>query len=167
MFEGFSALAQSQTAQNALHILTSLILSGAVGWEREARARTAGLRTHMMVGVGACLFTLLTIVLVDRFENEDAIRADPIRIIGAVTSGVAFLAAGAIIQSQGTVRGLTTGASLWVAGAIGLACGLGEYALAVLAVAVTLLVLFCVRALETRLFAHRRAERRRRRDQAG
>lgn len=130
-----------------VRIAAALVLCGAIGFEREQRDRPAGLRTHMLVGVGACVFTLLMTVLIG-LHDGDHVRSDPIRIIGAITSGVAFLAAGAIIQAKGEVRGLTTGASLWMAGSVGLACGLGQYLLALMAVGATLAVLALVRLFE-------------------
>jgi putative Mg2+ transporter-C (MgtC) family protein len=141
----------NDAALYASRVFAALLLAGAIGFEREAQEKSAGLRTHMLVGVGACLFTLLMIVLIDRYQS-DAIRADPIRIVSAITSGVAFLAAGAIIQSRGRVKGLTTGGSLWMAGAIGLGCGLGEYVLSLIAVGATILVLVSVKQLERRFF---------------
>ncbi|MDY8108180.1 MgtC/SapB family protein [Fulvimarina sp. 2208YS6-2-32] len=136
-------------AERTLQLSLAAIFAGVVGYEREAREQSAGLRTHMMVGIGACLFTILMISLVDRFDDGGSgVRSDPIRIVSAITSGIAFLAAGAIIQSRGEVKGLTTGASLWVAGALGLACGLAEYALAIVSVAMTLLILRVVKKLE-------------------
>jgi putative Mg2+ transporter-C (MgtC) family protein len=150
--EGFI---HSVAAVQAVKILAALLLAGAIGFERESNDHSAGLRTHMLVGVGSCLFTLLMMILIDRYQS-DQVRADPVRIVSAITSGVAFLAAGAIIQSRGRVKGLTTGGSLWTAGAVGLCCGLGEYALATIAVGVTLVVLLAVKALERFLF--RRAE---------
>ncbi|MAU99161.1 MAG: hypothetical protein CMP81_25310 [Fulvimarina sp.] len=91
----------------------------------------------MLVGAGVWVFTPLMTVLVG-LHDDDQVRAAPIRMISAITSGAAFLAAGAIIQAKGEVRGLTTGASLWMAGSVGLACGLGEYLLALMAVGATL-----------------------------
>ncbi|NDW05445.1 MgtC/SapB family protein [Jiella pacifica] len=132
---------------DALRLVLAALLCGAIGFERERKERSAGLRTHMLVGVGACVFTLLMTVLVGLYDG-DQVRADPIRMIGAITSGVAFLAAGAIIQAKGEVRGLTTGASLWLSGAIGLACGLGEFRIGILAVIVTLLVLRGLKIIE-------------------
>jgi putative Mg2+ transporter-C (MgtC) family protein len=131
----------------ALRLLAAALLTSAIGYEREHSDHSAGLRTHMLVGVGACVFTLLMIQLVHRFDGDD-IRSDPIRIVEAITAGVAFLAAGAIIQARGRVKGLTTGASLWLAGAVGLSCGLGEYVLALIAVAMTLIILRLVKLLE-------------------
>ncbi|MEN3794845.1 MgtC/SapB family protein [Fulvimarina sp. MAC3] len=135
--------------ERAGQMVLAALFAGAVGYERERRDQEAGLRTHMMVGIGACLFTILMISLVDRFnEVGDGVRSDPIRIVGAITSGIAFLAAGAIIQARGEVKGLTTGASLWVVGALGLACGLSEYGLALIAVVLTLVILRLVKKME-------------------
>ena len=128
-------------------LLVAALLAGVVGYERERREQEAGLRPHMLVGIGACLFTLLMIQLIDRFDSDD-IRADPIRVVEAITSGIAFLAAGAIIQARGEVKGLTTGATLWVAGALGLAAGLGEYGLGVVVVLLTLVILRILKLLE-------------------
>ncbi|MEF2554367.1 MgtC/SapB family protein [Aurantimonas sp. A2-1-M11] len=133
--------------EQAIRLLAAACLAGIVGYERERGDKPAGLRTHMLVGIGACLFTLLMVELVDRFQ-QDGVQADPIRIVEAITAGIAFLAAGAIIQSRGEVRGLTTGASLWVGGAVGLASGLGEYILAVMAVVLTLIILRLLRLVE-------------------
>lgn len=135
--------------ERAGQLALSAVLAGIIGFERETNDHSAGLRTHMMVGIGASLFTILMISLVNRFDHMGSgVRSDPIRIVGAITSGIAFLAAGAIIQSKGEVRGLTTGASLWVVGALGLACGLGEYALAVVSVVLTLIVLQVLKRFE-------------------
>lgn len=130
----------------ALRLLSALVLTGIIGWERESRAKAAGLRTHMILGLASCLFTLLAFELIElEVQSSDRLRIDPMRLIEAVTAGVAFLAAGSIIQSGGAVRGLTTGAGMWMSGAIGLACGLGQIALAALAVAIGILVLWMVR----------------------
>lgn len=141
----------AEATLQAGRLFAALLLAGAIGFEREANDHVAGLKTHMLVGVGACLFTLLMAILVERYDS-DAVRADPVRIVGAVTSGVAFLATGAVIRGRVGVKGLTTGGSLWVAGAVGLACGLGEYVLAILAVGLTLSVLVLVKAVEKRIF---------------
>lgn len=119
-------------------------MGAAIGYERALHARTAGLRTHMLIALASCLFALLTFEIMARFEDE---AADPLRLIEAVTSGVAFLAAGSIILSGGTVLGVTTGAGMWLAGGIGLACGIGALALAALATALVLPVLWLLRGL--------------------
>lgn len=137
----------SAALTQAARLAAAAAMTAAIGFERERNEHDAGLRTHMLVGIGACVFTLLMVQLIHRFEGDD-IRSDPVRIVEAITAGVAFLAAGAIIQARGQVRGLTTGASLWLAGAVGLACGLGEYVLALLAVTMTLFILRLVKWLE-------------------
>lgn len=130
-------------------LLVAAFLGGLIGFERETHEKPAGLRTHMMICLAACLFTLLglEIVEVDRFQ-QDIVRADPLRLVDAVTAGVAFLAAGSIITSGGSVRGLTTGASMWMAGAIGVAAGLGEMLVAGMAMAITLVVLLVLGAFK-------------------
>ena len=131
--------------------LATVVFCGLIGLERETSQRPAGLRTHMLIGLAACIYCLLTLALLSRAaEFGDTVRMDPLRIIEAVTGGVAFLAAGLIVFSQGKVRGLTTGASMWVAAAIGVACGLGEWAIAGMTVVLTLIIIALVRKLEKR-----------------
>jgi len=130
-------------------LLVAAALGGLIGWERESHEKPAGLRTHMMISLAACLFTLLGLEMVEYDALEvDHVRADPMRLIDAVTAGVAFLAAGSIITSGGSVKGLTTGASMWMVGAVGVACGLGEVLLGGFAVVITLIVLFILGRLQ-------------------
>jgi putative Mg2+ transporter-C (MgtC) family protein len=133
-----------------LRLLAACLLGALIGVEREWRRKPAGLRTHIMVAAGACLFCLLTLELLQEAEARASSIAspDPIRIISAVTSGVAFLAAGTIITSGNRVIGLTTGAGMWVAGAIGVACGLGHIALAGLATGIVLVILVAIGKVE-------------------
>ncbi len=105
----------------------------------------------MMVTVAACLFTLLAFELMEIDTDERShVRTDPIRVIEAVTAGVAFLAAGSIFTAGDKVKGLTTGASLWLGGAVGVACGVGRLTLALIATATTLIVLWLLRRLLAR-----------------
>lgn len=137
-----------------MRMLAALALGGAIGFEREWHHKPAGLRTHMLIAVAASLFALIALELVDISRAEGAAsgaRSDIVRLIGAVTSGVAFLAAGTIITSGGRVRGLTTGASMWLAGAVGLACGTGRVGLGALATGITVIVLWVFRRIEERL----------------
>jgi putative Mg2+ transporter-C (MgtC) family protein len=133
-----------------LRLLAACLFGGLIGFEREMRRKPAGLRTHMAVAVGACLFCLLTFELMQQAVTSrgDLASTDPIRVIEAVTAGVAFLAAGTIISSGRRVSGLTTGAGLWVAGAIGVACGIGQLLLAGFATALMLAVLAVLGWLE-------------------
>jgi putative Mg2+ transporter-C (MgtC) family protein len=117
------------------------IVCGAVGMERELRGSPAGLRTHMLVGLGAALFTL---------AGACGIPADPTRVAAQVVSGIGFLGAGVIFTQRGSVRGLTTAASLWLTAAIGLATGLGAYVALAAAVAFGLVVLGPLRLVERR-----------------
>jgi putative Mg2+ transporter-C (MgtC) family protein len=123
------------------------LLGAVIGLDREWRARPAGLRTHILVGLAAATFSVITLELMARASGPSN-RTDPIRVVEAVTAGVAFLAAGTIIQARGKVHGLTTGAGLWLAGAIGTAAGIGVYPVAVLATLFGLIVLSLLRWLE-------------------
>jgi putative Mg2+ transporter-C (MgtC) family protein len=133
-----------------LRILAAVLLAGLIGAEREWRRRPAGLRTHMLVSLAACLYVIVgaEIVTIDVLGAGDNLRVDPMNLIGAVTAGVAFLVAGIIITSGGRVQNVTTGASLWLAGAIGLAAGAGQIPLAAMATALVLAVLLLVSLLE-------------------
>jgi putative Mg2+ transporter-C (MgtC) family protein len=132
-----------------VRLLLATALGGVIGLERESHGKPAGLRTHMLIALAACLFALLADGLMMQIDGAgDHMRADPLRLIEAVTAGVAFLAAGSIIRDENKVKGLTTGAGMWMAGAIGLACGVGQAALAILGTTVALIVLFVLRRLE-------------------
>lgn len=133
-------------------LMLAAFLGALIGLEREWRRRPAGLRTHMLVCIAASTFAILTIEIVhlDLFDRETA-QFDPIRIVEAVTAGVAFLAAGVVIFSRGEVQGLTTGAGLWLAGAIGVSTGLGLWQVAGLATVLTLIVLGLIHLLEEKI----------------
>jgi len=135
-----------------LRMLVAVFVGAAVGFDRELRSKPAGLRTHILISLAAAVFTLITFELHGEVNRGDGrVTADPIRIIEAVTAGVAFLAAGAIIQSRGAVKGLTTGANMWLAGALGVACGSGYYTLAAIGTGFALLVLVVLGRLEAKL----------------
>lgn len=127
----------------------AVILAGLIGLDREWRQKSAGLRTHMLIALAAAAFTILASELHgDAAEVNPQGSADPIRIIEAVTAGVAFLGAGAIFRSRGSIEGMTTGAGIWLAGAVGLACGAGYGLLAGITVALALVVLTLLGRLE-------------------
>lgn len=130
----------------------ALVLGAAIGLDREFRNKSAGLRTHILIAVASTMFTLVTFELYVELQDDarDA-NLDAIRIIEAVTAGVAFLAAGAIIQSRRGVKGLTTGASMWMAGAIGVASGAGMFVIAVIGTVLAVVVLTLLGWLERRL----------------
>ncbi len=133
-----------------LRMFAALIFGGMIGLEREADNHPAGLRTHIMITLAACLFALIAFELMGATDRE-SVQFDPLRLIEAVTAGVAFLAAGSIITSRGKVKGLTTGASMWLAGAVGLACGTGRLMLALQATIMTLIVLWLLSKITTRV----------------
>jgi putative Mg2+ transporter-C (MgtC) family protein len=143
-------------------ILLVSVLAGAVGVERELREQEAGLRTHMLVGIGAALFVIVgNFAWSDlAFGNQVGVVLDPSRVVAYVVTGVGFLGAGAILKNGGGIRGLTTAASLWVVAAIGVSVGAGEYALAVFATAVVLVSLWPVRQLAKFLGLRRRHAKR-------
>jgi putative Mg2+ transporter-C (MgtC) family protein len=118
-------------------------LGAAVGLERELREREAGVRTHLLVALGACLFTLTGEYGFSGFGS----KVDPSRVAAQVVTGIGFLGAGAIIREGISVRGLTTAASLWIVAAIGMAAGAGYYWPAVAGTLLTLLALWPLRTL--------------------
>ncbi len=135
----------------AIRLLIAAVLGGVIGLEREWNTAEAGLRTHILVAVAAALFTILAFEIFHTIgTNDTGSQADPIRAVEAVTAGIAFLGAGAIFRSGGTVQGLTTGAGMWLAGAVGLATALGYY---IIALGVALLAVIVLAAL--RAVAHR------------
>jgi putative Mg2+ transporter-C (MgtC) family protein len=127
-----------------LRLLLASGLAGAIGLERELREQEAGLRTHMLVGIGACLFVIggnYGWSELD-FGNQVGVVLDPSRVTAYVVTGIGFLGGGAIIKYGVSVRGLTTAASLWVVAAIGTASAVGLYELASLTTAIVLLSLW-------------------------
>lgn len=130
--------------------LLAAITAGAVlGWERERQGKPAGLRTHMLVSLGAAAFMVGAIELsLEMGDENPAIRLDPMRALAGIIGGVGFLGAGTIIQARGSVRGITTAASIWIAAALGTSCGMGRYRLAVTCGLLTLLVLWVMGLLE-------------------
>lgn len=115
----------------AVRLLVAIAFGAAIGFEREMRERSAGLRTHMLTALAAAMFTIFSLEIFFAMRGlAEPANGDPIRLIQAVTAGVSFLAAGTIIHGSGTVSGLTTGAGMWLAGAIGAASGAGFYLIA-------------------------------------
>lgn len=130
-------------------------LGGAVGAERELRDRGAGFRTHLLVSVGAALFTLVSAYAWTdwQFSASAGLTLDPTRIAAQVVTGIGFLGAGAIIRQGFSVRGLTTAATLWVCAAIGMASAVGYYEAAIATTALVLVTLWPLRIVANRVFA--------------
>jgi len=129
----------------ALRLLVAVAIGGLIGWDRERADKPAGLRTHMLVALGSASFTLLGFEVGDHLAPKTGEGFDPTRVLQGVIGGIGFLGAGAIIQNRGHVSGITTAASVWVAGALGSAAGVGAYVLAVFTAAMAFGVLRLVR----------------------
>ena len=121
-----------------LRLLLAGIMGGLIGLEREMRAKGAGIRTHFIVALGSALFMIISMFA---FEGTD--KFDSSRVAAGVVSGIGFIGGGVIIFQRNVIRGITTAAGMWVAAAIGLACGAGPkmYPIAIAATLLTLLVL--------------------------
>ena len=125
------------------------LFGGIIGFEREVKERPAGLRTNMMVALAAATFTLLTAEFVSEgLEVGGVVHVDPLRVMEAVIAGVAFLGAGAILRGGDRVQGLTTGASLWMSGALGVAAGGGYFKLAAIGVGFAIFILILLALFE-------------------
>jgi putative Mg2+ transporter-C (MgtC) family protein len=122
----------------AFRLLLAAVLGFVIGLDRELKNRPLGLRSFMLVSIGAALFSLSAQELVHLFEQEEI---DPTRVVQGIIGGIGFLGAGAIIQARGSIIGGTTGATTWLVGGIGMACGFGFYLHAVLATLVAVFVL--------------------------
>jgi len=142
-----------------LRIASSIIIGGVIGFEREKHNRPAGLRTHILVSLGACVITLIECTIASRVselaQSTDGVSVSVGRIAAQVVSGVGFLGAGTIVLSKQRISGLTTAASLWNAACMGLAVGYGFYLLAFVSCILVLIVL----ALLTKLI-HVNVEKR-------
>jgi len=123
-------------------ILLAVILGGAVGAEREISGKAAGLRTNVLICLGAAVFTIISRQMADGAEGSVS------RIAAQIVSGVGFLGAGAIIQDRGGVHGLTTAATIWLVASIGMACGARFYQLAVVTALIALVVLVALGKLD-------------------
>lgn len=135
------------------NLILAFILGGAIGWLRETEGKTAGLRTHILVGVGSALFMMVS--------GEMLLRsglADPGRIAAGVVTGIGFIGAGCIVQARGSVRGITTAASVWITAAIGISCGTGFYLGAVAATFIALLTLQVLREVEKKIIKTKEPE---------
>lgn len=133
-------------------LLLAAVLGGAIGWERQHAHKPAGLRTNILICVGAALLTDLSVAMAAAATGP----ADPARVAAQIVTGVGFLGAGTILQARGSVIGLTTAATLWVVAAIGMSVGFGAAIEATGATVLVLVVLIPLRSLEARAAARQR-----------
>ncbi len=148
------------TAEALLRLLVAAGLGGAIGLERELRDHEAGFRTHLLVSLGACVFTLVSAYAWTdwTFSTPSGVVFDPTRIAAQIVTGIGFLGAGAIIVRGISVRGLTTAATLWVVAAIGMAAGTGYYEVALGAALLVLISLGPLKLISTRFVGRVRPE---------
>ena len=148
------------TAEALLRLLVAAALGGAIGLERELRDHEAGFRTHLLVSLGACVFTLVSAYAWTdwTFSTPSGVVFDPTRIAAQIVTGIGFLGAGAIIVRGISVRGLTTAATLWVVAAIGMAAGTGYYEVALGAALLVLISLGPLKLISTRFVGRVRPE---------
>lgn len=129
-----------------ISIVLCIILVGIIGYQREAQGHNAGFRTHILLGIGSCIIMLLSIYAVGATETN----YETMRLAASVAPGIGFIGAGVIIKNKGSIRGLTTAATLWVSMAIGLACGSGNFVIAIIGSLATYLCLFLFYKVEIR-----------------
>jgi len=127
-------------ATDAGRLVLAAACGAVIGWERESHEKAAGLRTHMLLAIGACLFALVALRM-----HEDVAQTDVMRLLQGMLIGTGFICGGAIFREGPSVKGLTTATGLWVMGAVGLAAGVGQYFLAILTTVVTFVVMEFVR----------------------
>ncbi|MGE0267254.1 MAG: MgtC/SapB family protein [Candidatus Omnitrophota bacterium] len=135
-----------QIIEELFKIILTITLSSCIGLERELRQKGAGLRTHILVGVGSALLTLTSGFVYQKYSSQTVM--DPTRLITGIVTGIGFLCAGTIIRSGDSVRGLTTAATLWIVSGVGIAVGCGHYSGALLVTFTVIAVLIGVRYLE-------------------
>ncbi|MBQ8476783.1 MgtC/SapB family protein [bacterium] len=142
-------------------ILLAILLAFIPGMERELTGKFAGLRTHILVCVGACVFTILSLYGFQFSIHAQGVMVqdDPARIAAQVITGIGFIGAGTVMRHGSNVSGITTAATLWVCAAIGMSCGCGQYVTAIVASFATLMVLISIRALEKNFLAKRKISR--------
>jgi putative Mg2+ transporter-C (MgtC) family protein len=140
-----------------LRLVLASLLCGAIGFERETRDQAAGFRTHILLGLGAALFTLVSAYGFEPFTRaalgSGGLQFDPTRIAAQIIAGVGFIGAGAIIRQGGDVRGLTTAASLWAVSAIGMAVGAGYLFGATAATVLATATLYALRRIRSSIFS--------------
>lgn len=137
------------TNEIVLRLVVATILSGAIGLERQARGKPAGIRTHALAGLGATVMTVCGVLVAEQMQDKGIASAtDPSRLASIVIQGIGFIGAGVIIQSRGYVKGLTSAATLWFVGAIGIAVGFGFWLVSVVTTIIGLILLIVFRRFE-------------------
>lgn len=147
--------------QIIVRLLLAIVIGGAIGYERQYKNRPAGFRTHILVCVGAAVVSMMQLHIVEEslqlvLENPllaSAVKADSGRMPAQVITGIGFLGAGTIMHEKGSIKGLTTAATVWVVGCVGLAIGYGYYGLSVIAGICVFLILVSLKSLEEKILS--------------
>jgi putative Mg2+ transporter-C (MgtC) family protein len=142
---------ESLSSNFLIRLIVACLLGAAIGFERDIHGRAAGLRTNMLVSMGAALFMLVSMAVAESFSGDPentGLRVDPGRIAAQIVTGIGFLGAGAIIKEGFNVRGLTTAACLWVSAGVGMAAGAGFFEMAIVVTLVGLFALVVVSRFE-------------------
>jgi putative Mg2+ transporter-C (MgtC) family protein len=134
-----------------LRLLLAMVCGGAIGFERELSRKAAGLRTNVLICMGAALY-----MIVSRHISGGAPYTDPARLVAQVVAGIGFLGAGVILQSRGSIIGLTTAATIFVVGAVGISIGEGMFTIAVVATVLIIVVLVLLRRVEHQIILRKR-----------
>ena len=138
----------------------AVLIGGAIGYERESKNRPAGFRTHILVCIGATIISMISVKMSEDAVKQilinpdlaEVIKVDIGRLGAQVISGIGFLGAGTILHNKGSIKGLTTAASLWVVGCLGLAVGYGYYYISILGAIVCIIVLVNLKKIQSKLF---------------
>ena len=154
--------------QYAISLVSAVILGFLLGLERELTNKQAGLRTHIFVCLGSCVFTLLSIHGFPTFALGDNVIVDQAtgvrdtaRIAAQIVTGIGFIGAGTVMKNGSSVHGLTTASTLWIAAGIGMACGAGKYGIAVITTILSVLVLICIKWMERNILSKRKIKNKR------
>jgi putative Mg2+ transporter-C (MgtC) family protein len=145
-----------------VRLLAAALFTGAIGWERETAGKSAGLRTHLLVGIASCLFATLGVIISNDYaDTSSTVRIEPLSLIQAVAVGIGFLGSGIVRlrSKEDRPQGLTTAASIWAAAGLGLTAGFGKYVLAGGTTVILLIILRVVGRLESRFVNGERESR--------
>lgn len=148
MIEGLCYTLTVSIQEIITRLLVALVFSGAVGLQRGLTGKAAGMRTHIIVGVGAALFLLVSEYGFESVLTSSQMRFDPSRVAAQIVSGIGFIGGGAILKERGSIKGITTAAGIWAAAAVGTAAGAGLYAMGGIATALILITLVVLRRVE-------------------
>lgn len=142
-----------------IRLVLAMIVGGVIGSERERNNHPAGIKTHILVTIGSCLVSIASVFIMERAKADiltdptlkDAIKIDIGRMSAQVISGIGFLGAGTILHSKGSITGLTTAATLWVTGCIGLCVGFGMYSASIIGTVLVMIIMVILKFVQSKM----------------